>query len=396
MVYAAHFHEEAAAARGYGWNTGEASFDWEKLKLARDSEIDRLSGIYRNLLDSKGVQVIQGAGRIIGPHQVQVGDKTYRAERVLITTGGRPVLPEVSGIEHAITSNEMFQLTQQPARILIVGGGYIGVEFAGIMQGLGSEVIMKIRGANILNGFDDEMRHFLQKEIIKKGIKIINNINVQRIESRADGLHVFSDLTHDLVVDQVLFATGRRPSTEGLGLVEQGVELRSNGAVHVNDEYQTSVPWIYALGDCTDRMNLTPIATAEATILAEQFFGDSKLSVDYEYVPSAVFSQPPLACVGYTETAAREKFANIDVYVSEFRALKHTLSGLAERFMLKIMVDADTDRVVGAHAVGMDAPEMMQGVAIAINAGASKADFDRTIGIHPTIAEEFCTLRTPR
>ncbi|MCB1174349.1 MAG: glutathione-disulfide reductase [Leptospiraceae bacterium] len=398
MVYASQFRGHFEAASGYGWQMPfeQPVHDWSRLQTGRDAEVERLEGIYERLLNSQAVTVLKGRAVIDGPGRVRVNDTVYQAKRILIATGSRPDLPSIPGIEHCITSNEIFQLARRPARLLVQGVGYIGLEFASILRAFGSAVTVLSRGEYILREFDRESAVFLERELVKKGIQFRHSQCLVSISKEGDRLIGISGSGEQFEADQILMATGRRPNTTDLGLAELGVDCKANGAIIVNDQHETSVPGVYAVGDCTDRMNLTPIATAEATRLAENLFGQKKLSVAYEFTPSAVFTSPPLACCGYSEEQARERFENIDVYTSDFKSMQHALSGIDERFFMKLIVDRHTDRVVGAHAVGLDAAEMMQGVAIAINAGATKADFNRTIGIHPTIAEEFCTLRTPR
>lgn len=394
LVYASHFHEEARAAKEYGWDVGECSFNWNRFKQTRDKEIARLSGLYHGMLQKNNVEIIPGHGKILSPNQVQVAQKSYKTKRILVTTGSRPFVPEIPGIQYAITSNHIFEMEMQPQKIAIIGSGYIGLEFAGIFAGLGSEVHVFVRSGNILNGFDVDATRFLKMEMEKKGIQFHDNILVDSIEKIDQGLKINSS-SKPLIVDCVLNATGRIPNTQTLGLDDIGLETKENGAIHVDARYQTNIAGIYALGDCTDRMNLTPIATAEGTALAEALFSDNPgKAINYELTPSAIFSQPPMATVGYTQKEAQDKSIDLDIYVSEFKALKHSISGINERFYIKVLVDKKNDRVVGAHCVGMEAPEIMQGIAIAVNSGATKSDFDKTIGIHPTMAEEFCTLRT--
>ena len=396
LVYASHFREEAVdAAAGYGWTVGEHHFDWSTLIENKDREIARLNGIYAGLLDAVGAEHIEGRATIEGPHSVAVGGRRITARYILVATGGWPSLPEIPGIEHAISSNDVFHLEKQPGRVLIVGGGYIAVEFAGIFHGLASEVTQIYRGPLFLRGFDDGVREHLAGEMRKKGIDLRFDCNVTSIEPGGGGLR--ATLTDGSVfdADQILFATGRTPNSRGIGLEACGVELDRKGAVVVNEFSQSSIDSIYAIGDITDRINLTPVALHEGICLANTLFNDTPMRPDHEDVPSAVFSQPPIGSVGLTEAQARERYDEVDVYRSEFGTLKHTLTGSDERTLMKLLVDRASDRVVGLHVVGPDAAEIVQGFAVAIKCRATKAQFDATIGIHPTAAEELVTMREP-
>jgi len=331
----------------------------------------------------------------VDEHTVAVNDAQVTAERILVAVGGWPFVPELPGIEHAITSNEAFFLPELPKRVVVVGGGYIAVEFAGIFHGLGSDVTQVYRGPLFLRGFDDDVRNFLADEMMKKDLDIRFNTDIKSIEKQDSGLLVtFTDET-TLESDCVMYATGRKPFTENLGLEACGVEMNKGGAIVVNEKYETNVPSIYAIGDVTDRVNLTPVALAEGMSLAWDLYGKDTKTVDYEFIPSAVFSQPNIGTVGYTEEQAREKFGNVTIYRSSFTPLKHTISGNTEKTLMKLIVEDATDRVIGVHMVGPEAGETIQGIAIALKAGATKAIFDRTIGIHPTAAEEFVTMREP-
>lgn len=395
LVYASHFRDEFEDAAGFGWTVKPDSFNWSKLINNKDAEIKRLNGIYERLLKNAGADIFEARATLVDPHTVMVGGKKVTAERILVAVGGWPFVPEFPGSEHAITSNEAFFLPELPRRVLVVGGGFIAVEFAGIFNGLGSEVTQLYRGPLFLRGFDDDAREFLATEIQKKGIDVRFNADVASIEKNGNSLTVTLNDKTIVECDCVMYATGRKPLTQNLGLEDCGVETAKNGAIIVNEAYQTNVDSIYAIGDVTDRINLTPVALAEGMSFAYDLYGGDDKTVDYEYVPSAVFSQPNLGTVGYTETQAREKFADVTIYKSSFTALKHTISGSDEKTLMKMIVDKASDRVVGVHMVGPEAGETIQGIAIALKAGATKAIFDRTIGIHPTAAEEFVTMREP-
>jgi glutathione reductase (NADPH) len=395
FVYAAHFREDFEDAAGFGWSVGERGFDWSSLLRNKDAEIARLNGVYARLLDDAGVTRIAGHARVVDPHTVEVAGRRITAENLLIATGSWPSVPAVPGAEHAITSNEAFHLDRLPARAIIVGGGYIAVEFAGIFHGLGVDVVQLYRGPLFLRGFDDDVRSMLAQEMRKKRIDLRFDANVAKIEKRSDGVVATLEDGASLEADLILYATGRAPLTRDLGLEEAGVELDAAGAVVVDAWSRSSVDSIWAVGDATDRINLTPVAIAEATALARTLFGGEPTRPDHTDVPSAVFSQPAIGSVGLTEAAAREQYGDVDVYRSRFRPLKHTLSGRDEQTLMKLVVDRASDRVVGCHMVGPDAGEIIQGFAVALKCRATKAQFDATIGIHPTSAEEFVTLREP-
>ncbi|HEU4409906.1 MAG TPA: glutathione-disulfide reductase [Polyangiaceae bacterium] len=396
LVYGTHLRDEIEDAKGFGWTVEGAKHDWGALVAAKNRELDRLGGIYLRLLRDAKVTLLEGRGRVVAPHTVEVGGKRYTARHILIATGGRPALPEVPGVEHAITSNEALDLPALPRRVVIVGGGYIGVEFAGIFTRAGARVTMLIRGDTVLRGFDDDVRAALTSELRKRGVEIQADVELQDIERRGETLSVMTKMGGLYEADAVLCATGRWPNTRGLGLEELGVALDARGAIAVDEYSRTAVEGVYAVGDCTDRLALTPVAIVEGRALVETLFRDNPTPVDHQNVPSAVFSQPPVAAVGLTERAARQRFGAVDVYVTSFRAMKHTLSGRDERTMMKLVVDRDSQRVVGCHMVGADAPEIMQGLAIAVKCGATKAQFDATVGIHPTAAEEFVLMREKR
>jgi glutathione reductase (NADPH) len=397
LVYGSHFRDEFEDAAGFGWTIPEAPrHDWAKLIAAKNKEIDRLNGVYLRLLRDSGVRLFEARAKVVDPHTVEVAGQRVTARYILVATGSRPALPEVRGIEHAITSNEALELPSLPERIVVVGGGYIGVELAGVFNALGASVTMVLRGDTVLRGFDDDIRATLTAELRKRGIRIRCETLVSDIEKKGDTLSVMTHAGETIECDTVLYATGRTPNTAGLGLEEAGVKLDANGAVVVDKMSRTDVESIYAVGDCTNRKNLTPVAINEGRAVAETLFHDRPMWVEHDLVPSAVFSQPPAATVGLTEREARARFGKIDVYVTNFRPMKHTLSGRDERTMMKIVVDRATDRVVGVHMVGADAPEIIQGFAVAVRCGATKAQFDTTVGIHPTAAEELVTMRDKR
>ena len=397
--YAAHFAESFEESHGFGWVGTAPTLDWEALKTNRAREISRLNGIYVQLLKGAGVQILTGWATLVDAHTVEVGGQRHSAENILIATGGKPTTPDVPGREHVISSDDIFDLSPFPRRLLVVGGGYIACEFASIFNGLGSQVTQMYRGAQVLRGFDDEVRSFVAGEMVKTGITLHLNTDVAAIERSADGLAVRLLDGSCMTVDTVLYATGRVPLVEGLGLAAAGVAQNAAGAIEVNAQYQTSVPSIYALGDVTARLQLTPVALAEAMVVVDQLFGTTAgkkpRGMNYEFIPTAVFTHPNIGTVGYSEHAAIEKFGKISVFRTDFKALKHTLSGSTERTFMKLLVEDATDRVVGLHMVGPDAGEIVQGFAVALKAGATKAVFDNTLGIHPTIAEEFVTMREP-
>lgn len=395
--YAGHFADDFEDAGPYGWNVGEADFDWARLVENKNREISRLNGIYENLLVNAGVKIIEGHARFIDPHTVEVGEKRYTAEKILIATGSWPSVPPIPGAELAVSSNEMFHLKQFPKRVVIAGGGYIAVEFAGIMHGMGAEVVLVHRGPMVLRGFDEDIRKALTEAMGARGIDMRMSTTVERV-SRQDDETLELGLSDGRTVsgDLALAAVGRHPNTQNLGIENAGVNLDKNGAVIVDDYFRTNQPHIFALGDIINRVTLTPVALSEAVAFVETQFRQREIIVDYDNIPSAVFSHPPIGTVGLTEDRARDRFGEVDVYESGFRALKNTVSGRAERTYLKMIVDPKTDRVLGCHMIGPDAPEIIQGVAVALKAGATKTHFDSTVGIHPTSAEELVTLRNRR
>ncbi|MDO8448183.1 MAG: glutathione-disulfide reductase [Rhodoferax sp.] len=405
--YAAHFAESFEESHGFGWEGDAPKLNWATLKANRAREITRLNGVYLQLLSGTGVQVLNGYARLLDAHTVEVDvsadgridQQRFTAKHILIATGGKPHVPHMTGREHVLTSNDMFDLDPFPARLLVVGGGYIACEFASIFNGLGSRVTQLYRGEQVLRGFDDEVRHFVAAEMRKTGVDLRLNAGVLAIHRTPQGLEVNLEGGGAVTVDAVLYATGRVPNVQGLGLDTVGVCQGAEGAVVVNDAYQTNVPSIYALGDVTARVQLTPVALGEAMVLVDHLFGPvagkAARNMSYEFIPTAVFTHPNIGTVGYSEADARKRFGRVTVYRSEFRALKHTLSGSTERTLMKLLVEDATDRVVGLHMVGPDAGEIVQGFAVAMKAGATKAIFDSTIGIHPTAAEEFVTMREP-
>ncbi len=393
LVYGAEFADAFEDAAGFGWTLGERRFDWARLIAAKDRELDRLHGIYVNLLKGANVAIFEGHAQLVDPHTVEVAGKRLTAANIIIATGARPVMPAIPGIEHAISSDEALDLKALPKRVLIAGGGYIAMEFAGIFGTLGSKVTVAIRADQILRGFDHDVRSALTEELTARGIEIRARTQIARIDRRAGALVATTIDGEEIAADAILYATGRRPNTGNLGLGEVGVTFDESGTIAVDSRSRTAVPHIYAIGDVTDRLNLTPVAIAEGRAIAETLFNNNPMTVDHRNVPTAVFSQPPVGTVGLSEQAAREEVGAIDVYRTRFRPMKGTLSGRKERTLMKLVVDRKTERVLGCHMVGRDAPEIIQGLAIALQCGATKRQFDRTIGIHPTAAEEFVTLR---
>ncbi|MFU8816989.1 MAG: glutathione-disulfide reductase [Pseudomonadales bacterium] len=398
FVYGSHFAEEFEDARGYGWDVDASAFDWARLRDNKTREIERLNGVYSNLLNGAGVDIKWGKATLLDPHHVQVDDETYSTEHVLVATGSWPSVPNVPGAELSITSNEAFYLDTFPQRAVVVGGGYIAVEFAGIFAGLGAHTTLIYRGPMFLRGFDDEVRRFVAAELEKKHIDLRFETQVTAIEANGAGRMVQLDNGERLDADLVMYAIGRVPNSANLGLEAAGVLLTPRGGIVVDQHYRTSVPNIYAIGDVIDKEQLTPVAIAEGMCIANNLFTDNPpRTVDYELIPTAVFCQPNIGNVGLTEEAARLRFGDdVAVFGADFKPMKHTLSGRDERTLMKLIVRRSDDRVIGAHMVGPDAGEIIQGIAVAMTAGATKADFDRTIGIHPTAAEEFVTMRQAR
>jgi glutathione reductase (NADPH) len=397
FVYASAFREEMdEAVDGYGWSIPEARFDWTTLVANKDREIQRLNGVYARLLDEAGVERFDGRATLVDPHTVALGDRRFTARHILVATGSRPHRPpEIEGIDHAITSDEAFYLKELPKRVLIVGGGYIAVEFACIFHGLGVEVCQLYRGPLFLRGFDDDLRLHLAEEMRGRGIDLRFDHRAVRIERDGEAVRATLDDGAVLEADYLLCATGRHPNSRGIGLEEAGVTLDATGAVVVDEYSCSSVPSIHAIGDVTNRMNLTPVAIHEGICLANTLFNDRPMRPVHEAVPAAVFGQPPLATVGLTEAEARARFGQIDVYKSTFRALKQTLTRSKTRTLMKLVVDRESQRVLGVHMVGHEAGEIIQGFAVAVKAGLTKQQLDATIGIHPTAAEELVTMRQP-
>jgi glutathione reductase (NADPH) len=396
LVYAARFADEFEDAAGYGWTVPELSFDWPTLIANKDREIARLEAAYTTNLERAKVNIVKSRAVLFDPHTVKIATtgETVRAKHILISTGATPSLgKDIEGRAHVISSNEAFHLSALPRRILIQGGGYIAVEFAGIFNGLGSEVTVVYRRDNILRGFDDDLRAHLRAEMERRGIRIITKKIVEGIEKVDHGLAVELSGHEEVIVDQVMFATGRRPNVTGLGLEAAGVNLDQKGAIQVDEYSRTSVPHIYAVGDVTDRVALTPVAIREGHAFADTVFGNKPTPVDHTNVPTAVFSEPECGVIGLTEAEACRQFARVDIYKTMFRPMKATLSGRDTRMFMKLVVDGATDRLLGCHIVGPDAAEMIQLVGVAVKMKATKADFDATMAVHPTAAEELVTMR---
>ena len=395
LVYGAHFAEDLDDAAMFGWDVPTKRFDWPVLRDNVLAEVGRLEGQYEQTLGNNGVEVLHERAVITGPNQVQLASgRSVTAGKILVATGARPFMPEIDGIEHAISSNEVFHLEKMPKRIVIAGGGYIANEFAGIFHQFGAHVVVVNRSDAILRGYDEQMRDRLLQISMTKGIEFRFNSIFSRIEKREDGmLRLAMDGCDDIEADALLFATGRAPNVEGLGLDIVGVALGDHGEVKVDEHSRTNVASIFAVGDVTDRIQLTPVAIREGHAFADSQFGDEPWTVDYGCVPNAVFSHPPIAGVGMTESEARNKLGQVKTYTSDFRPMKNVLAGRNERSLYKLVVDAATDRVVGIHMIGPDAPEILQAAAIAVKAGLKKADFDNTVALHPTMAEELVLMR---
>lgn len=396
LVYGAHFADDFEQASGFGWTLEDAQFDWDTLIANKNREIERLNGIYRNLLVNSGVTLLQGHARLTGAHEVEVDGQRYTAERILVAVGGWPQMPDIPGKELAISSNEAFYLKQLPRRVLVVGGGYIAVEFAGIFHGLGASTTLLYRKDLFLRGFDGSVRTHLKEELEKRGVDLQFNSDIQRIDQQDDGsLKATLKDGRELIADCVFYATGRRPMLDDLGLENTGVELDSRGYIRVDEHYQTTEPSILAIGDVIGRVQLTPVALAEGMAVARRLYKPEQYRpVDYQNIPTAVFSQPSIGTVGLTEEEALAAGHQVQIFESRFRPMKLTLTDVQEKTLMKLVVDAQTDRVLGCHMVGPDAGEIVQGLGIALKAGATKQQFDETIGVHPTAAEEFVTMRT--
>ncbi len=395
FVYASQFPELFHASKGFGWSLAEQpSFDWPSLRDNKNQEIERLNGIYNSLIDNSGADLFDGRATISGPHKVTVNGTTYSAKAILVATGGWPYIPEFPGSDHALSSNEMFSLEQLPKTAVVVGGGYIAVEFAGILNGLGVETHLVYRGPNLLKSFDREMSDKVTEGMAAKGVNIHLNTQINEIIKTDDGLSLVLQDMSTIQSGLVLYATGRQANTANLGLENTAVALRDNGSIVVDDNFCSAEPSIYALGDVIDRVQLTPVAIQEAMVLVDHLYGDGSAAIDYSDIPTAVFCQPELGTVGLSEEQARAEYQDIAVFTSDFKPMLQTLGGGADRITMKLVVDTQTDRVVGCHMVGEHAAEIIQGLGIALKAGATKAHFDATVGIHPSAAEEFVTMRT--
>ena len=394
LVYGAHFAEDLNDAAMFGWDVSHCRFDWPVLRDNVLAEVSRLEGLYTQTLGNHHVEIFHERATIAGLNEVRLASgRTVSAGKILIATGARPFMPKIEGIEHAISSNEVFHLEKLPKRIVIAGGGYIANEFAGIFHQFGSHVTVVNRSDTILRGYDEQMRDRLMQISVTKGIEFRFNSTFNRIEKRDGSLHLSMTGCDDIEADALLFATGRVPNVEGLGLEEAGVELGERGQVKVDEQSRTSAPSIFAVGDVTDRIQLTPVAIREGHAFADSQFGNNPWTVNYDCVPNAVFSHPPIAGVGMTEGQARNKLGQVRTYTSDFRAMKNVLAGRNERSLYKLIVDDATDKVVGIHMIGPDAPEILQAAAIAVKAGLKKADFDATIALHPTMSEELVLMR---
>ncbi len=394
FVYSSEFSEAFSDAKGFGWSVGESTFDWETLRDNKNKEISRLNSIYDKMLGNAKVEVIKGHAKIINNNTVSINGEEHSADKILIATGSRPFTPDFPGNEHVISSNEFFHLEKFPKRCLVVGGGYIAVEFAGILNGLGVETTLAYRKEVFLRGFDDDLRHFVKDEVAKKGINLLFNTEVKEIIKDGDDLNVLYNTQLRAQYDLVIYCTGRVANLEGLGLENVNIELNQNGTIKADDNFETSVKGIYALGDVIGTPQLTPVALAQGMAFVSTHFKDKKIKMDYTNIPTAVFCQPNIGTVGLGEEEAKKLGHEIDVYTSDFKAMKNTISGSEERTFMKLVVDQKTDKVLGVHMVGQDAGEIIQGMGVALKAGATKEVFDSTIGIHPTSAEEFVTMRS--
>ena len=393
--YGSHYAASFEDAEAYGWNVDKISLDWKRLIENKNQEIQRLNGIYRNILHKHNVTIHETRATLKDAHTVIVGDTEVTADKILIATGGWPMVPDIPGREHIITSNEAFFLNELPKKVAIVGGGYIAVEFAGILHGYGAEVTQLYRGDLFLRGFDQDLRRHLAEEMQKQGINLCFNTNIVSVKKSDGGLVAHLNDGSKLETNLVMYATGRVPNTKNIGLEQLGVEMKTDGSIVVDDYFKTSVDNIYALGDIIDRFQLTPVAIAEAMVLSANLYNGQNLVTDYVGIPTAVFSHPNIGTVGLSEDQARERYDNIQIYRSKFKPMLHTLTGRDESTLMKLVVDENTDRVIGCHMVGPEAGEIIQGLAVALKAGVTKAHFDETVGVHPTAAEEFVTMREP-
>ena len=396
FVYASHFAEEFEDSAGFGWTVADAKFDWPTLVKNKDAEIDRLNGIYIKNLEASGVEILQGRAIVKDANTVTLDGRDITAKYILVAVGGTPFMPQIEGVEHAISSNEAFHIEALPKDIIVVGGGYIAVEFAGIFNGLGVDTTLVYRGAQILRGFDNEVRDHLAAEMAVKGVSIKTESDIAAITKTDNGYTVTYQDGSTQDTGLVMYATGRVPMTDGLGLENAGVELGAKGEIKVDAYSKTNIDSIYAVGDVTARAELTPVAIREGAAFAETVFNDNPLAVDHSIIPTAVFSQPSIGTVGLGEEAAREAGLEIDVYAASFRPMKNTLSGNPEKMLMKLIVDKADDKVLGLHIVGPDSGEMIQAFGVAITMGATKAQFDATIAVHPTAAEELVTFKQPR
>lgn len=396
FVYASHFAEDFEASSGYGWTRDEATLDWTTLRDNKTKEIERLNGIYKNLLDNAGVEIIEGRAQVQADLTVRIGEQVIKAKKILLAMGGWPSVPDIEGVEHVIDSNKVFYMEQLPTNPVVVGGGYIGVEFAGIFNGLGCNTTLLYRGPKLLKRFDSDLGAMATEEMQQKGIDIRLQTDISNISKRDENDFLIT-LTDGSTIesDCILYATGRRPLLAEAGLNNLDLEMKPNGKIVVDEGFETSVPGVFALGDIIDTEELTPVAIAEAMVFVDRQFRGSHRTLDYENIPTAVFCQPNIGTVGLGEEQARTQYDEIDVFKSHFRALKNTLSGSTEKTFMKMLVERKSQRVLGVHMVGPEAGEIIQGMGVALKAGATKQHFDDTIGIHPTSAEEFVTMREP-
>lgn len=394
FFYAAHYSEEYQTAQTFGWHNHATHFDLKTFMENKDREIERLNNIYAQLLDNAGVTLIKGHAELIDAHTILINNKYYSAERILIATGSQPNMPNILGKQHIISSNDIFFLKTLPKKLIIIGGGYIAVEFASIFNSLGVATTLLYRGSLFLKGFDHEIRQFLDQAMRRKGIQLKFTTDIHSIHKVNNQLQATLTDKSTLSADQIMYAIGRTPMTNALNIEKLGINLDKNSAIIVNNRYQTNIPSIYAIGDVTNRITLTPVALAEGTYLTRNLYNNENIVMDYNNIPTCIFSQPNIATVGLTEETAHQQHKHIEIYKSSFTAMKNSLSDNADKTLMKLIVSKSTNKVIGAHMVGTDAGEIIQGISIAIKAGATKFDFDNTIGIHPTTAEEFVSMRT--